>query len=213
MSEMVTCPSCSRPLRVPDDLLGQQVKCPVCNTAFLAELSGPAPLPPRPEPSPGPARGPRSERVASRFDEDDRPRRLAARREDEDRPRRSLSRRRDEDEEDEDRPRRSRRYLQPHRGGAILAMGILSFFMMPLILGPVAWIMGTTDLREMRAGRMDPEGMSQTNTGRICGMIVTILWTVLFLGGCVLFAILFMIGVLGSAAGASQAPAPPPRRF
>src|SRR5262249_44770268 len=91
------------------------------------------------------------------------------------------------------RRRRRRRYLAPHRGSLIMALGIISLFTLPLVLGPIAWIMGSNDLEEMRRGRMDPEGESNTNTGRICGMIGTILGGsirvlgVLFfcVGGCV----------------------------
>ena len=45
--------------------------------------------------------------------------------------------------------------LQEHRGQLILVLGILSFFVGGPILGLVAWIMGSNDLKEMRAGRMD----------------------------------------------------------
>lgn len=43
MPETIHCPQCNRVLRVPDDLLGQQVKCPVCSTTFTAEMGGPPP--------------------------------------------------------------------------------------------------------------------------------------------------------------------------
>src|SRR5205807_2768052 len=37
---MITdCPSCSRKLRVPDDLLGKQVKCPTCGHTFQANAA------------------------------------------------------------------------------------------------------------------------------------------------------------------------------
>jgi predicted Zn finger-like uncharacterized protein len=36
MSLVIRCPSCPRQLRVPDDLLGQQVKCPSCGAVFTA---------------------------------------------------------------------------------------------------------------------------------------------------------------------------------
>ena len=57
----------------------------------------------------------------------------------------------------------------------IMIMGILSFFVAGPILGPISWIMGRNDLIEMKAGRMDPEGESQTRAGMICGMISTIM--------------------------------------
>jgi hypothetical protein len=48
-----------------------------------------------------------------------------------------------------------------------------------LICGPfsvVAWIMASGDLRKMNEGIMDPRGRSNTNTGRIVGMVGTSLW-------------------------------------
>lgn len=36
MSSTISCPSCQRPLRVPEDLLGQAVKCPSCSHTFVA---------------------------------------------------------------------------------------------------------------------------------------------------------------------------------
>jgi hypothetical protein len=69
----------------------------------------------------------------------------------------------------------------------VLVLGILSLVLncacAGLILGPIAWIMGTSDLQEMRAGRMDPEGEALTNVGRICGMIGTLLQVVLLCCG------------------------------
>jgi hypothetical protein len=79
--------------------------------------------------------------------------------------------------EDEAKPARKRRKRrgQPHRGTLILVLGILSLVVLPFILGPIAWTMGTTDLKKMREGVMDREGEQNTNIGRTCGMIGTIL--------------------------------------
>lgn len=102
--------------------------------------------------------------------DEERPRR---RDEDEERPRRRWE---DDEEDAYDRPRRYRRRdWIPHRGGVILAFGVVALVMIPWIFGPIAWIMGNSDLQQMRAGTMDPEGESITNAGRICGMIATIL--------------------------------------
>jgi predicted Zn finger-like uncharacterized protein len=171
MSDTITCPSCQRTLRVPETLLGQLVKCPTCEQTFTATLDAEAAPPPRQE-APAPPR----ERYA---DEPPRPRRDE---DDDDRPRR--------DDDNYDRPRRRRRrYQQEHRGQLIMVLGILSFFVGGPILGLVAWIMGSNDLKEMRAGRMDPEGESQTNTGRICGMISTLLGGVVIVGCCSIYVI------------------------
>ena len=57
-----------------------------------------------------------------------------------------------------------------HRGTLILVFGILSFIVCPFF-GIASWVMGNTDLAEMDAGRMDPEGRGLTQAGKICGMV------------------------------------------
>jgi hypothetical protein len=167
---------------VTDELLGTSVKCPTCGEVFTADLNGSAPPPSAPR-------------------EEQRP--LAR------------SRRRASDEDDEDdrpsRRRRRSRYLQPHRGQMIMIMGILSFVVAGLILGPIAWIMGNNDLKEMREGRMDPSGESETNTGRICGMISTILHIAgLALCGIGMVFYFVIIAIFFAAAASSGPPGPGP---
>jgi len=80
--------------------------------------------------------------------------------------------------------------MKPHRGTVILVLGILGLVLcMPL--GIVAWIMGSADLKDMDAGTMDPSGRGNTNAGKICGMIATILAIV----GLVIGVLVFMLGV------------------
>ena len=43
------------------------------------------------------------------------------------------------------------------------------------IFSPFAWSMGASDLREMRAGRMDNSGYGMTQAGVVLGIIGTIL--------------------------------------
>jgi uncharacterized membrane protein YidH (DUF202 family) len=64
--------------------------------------------------------------------------------------------------------------LRPHRGGVVLALGILGIVVC-FICGIIAWVMGNNDLREMNAGTMDPSGRGLTQAGKICGMIGVIL--------------------------------------
>ena len=195
MPEIVTCPQCERKLKVPESLAGQSVKCPSCGATFTA-------TPMAAEPPPRPRRPPAGEDEA----EEPPARRAPARRrppeddyeDDEDRPRR----RRpayddDEDDEDDDRPRRRRRLrrdFMPHRGATVLTLGIISLVCLGIITGPIAWVMGSNDLKEIRAGRMDPEGEGTTRAGMICGMIATILNIL----GCVFYALIF------AAAGAGR---------
>jgi len=56
MPIQTTCPSCGRPLRVPDNLIGANVKCPGCQTTFLAgdPLPERYPMPAEPPPSESP---------------------------------------------------------------------------------------------------------------------------------------------------------------
>lgn len=39
-AEVISCPDCSRKLRVPENLLGQMVKCPGCGVTFTAPVNG-----------------------------------------------------------------------------------------------------------------------------------------------------------------------------
>jgi len=79
-----------------------------------------------------------------------------------------------------------KRPKRPHRGGMILAFGILSWFVpLGIILAIAAWVMGNGDLKAMRAGRMDPSGRGMTNAGMIIGIVrvgfVVLVLLVLFL--------------------------------
>src|SRR5262245_41841356 len=174
MPETIDCPKCQRKLRVPDELIGQAVQCPTCGAMFTATTA----------PSPGPAftqelpweqrareQGPPQPAPAREFERPD-----------------------PEDYDDWERRPRYRRDAQPHRGAMILTFGILSLVICGF-LGPVAWIMGNNDLREIRAGRMDREGEGLTQAGRICGMIATIFMVL----GCVFYCVIFGIAGMGGA--------------
>ena len=109
-------------------------------------------------------------------------------------------------DDDRDRARRVERgrrdAYSPHNGQTIMVLGILSFFMMPWVLGPVSFIMGYVDLKKIRRGEMDPEGESQTRTGMICGIISTILHAVILVAVVIILAFVFG-GVLCFGAAAS----------
>jgi predicted RNA-binding Zn-ribbon protein involved in translation (DUF1610 family) len=68
------------------------------------------------------------------------------------------------------RPSSRGRALAPHRGGLVLAFGILGWVVC-FGFGIAAWVMGNHDLREMDAGRMDPAGEGLTRAGKIIGIV------------------------------------------
>lgn len=219
-AELVSCPECKRKLRVPNDLVGKQVKCPTCGQTFTADPAEHSPPTPPPTADEKPARTSkvgrdeeedRSRRRAREDDDDDDEDRSRRRRalsgrddDDDDRPRRRSRYSRDDDDDDDDD--RRRRNVAPHRGGAVMTMGILGLVLtllpvvplVGLVLAIIAWVMGNTDLAEMRAGRMDRAGEGQTNGGRICGIIVVILHVV---GILLIFALCCAVGLGGAAGG------------
>jgi hypothetical protein len=169
MAEIVACPNCQRPLQIPESFRGQMVQCPDCQHSFEATAASSAVQ----------ASPPTSSSIASKpFDDAD------------DRPRTRRRRFEDDDEDDREPPRRRRRNFEPHRGTIILTLGILSIFIAPLILGTIAWILGNNDLRAIHEGRMDPEGESQTRTGRNIGMVMVCLYVL------ILIAVFGFVGIM-----------------
>ena len=88
-------------------------------------------------------------------------------------------------------------YLKPHRGGLILAFGLLTWIVGCPLFGIMAWVMGNQDLHEMAAGRMDPTGEGMTVAGKIIGMVQIILLGLVILGWCGFALILGGIAGLG----------------
>lgn len=62
------------------------------------------------------------------------------------------------------------RFQEQHRGGAILAMGIVSIFCCEII-SIVTIVMAVIDLQKMSAGTMDPSGRGLTIAGLVCAII------------------------------------------
>lgn len=85
--------------------------------------------------------------------------------------------------------------MKPHRGTLILVLGILGLVVCAPV-GIVAWLLGSGDLKEMDAGTMDPAGRSNTNAGKICGIIATVLMAV----GAVIGLIVFLVGFAAAVA-------------
>ncbi len=159
MAMTVVCPACSRKLNVPDHLVGELVKCPVCGQNFKVDVEH-EPTPEVQPVQPQPQAPPEVESL-------------------------------DKNEKDQDAPAWQfapgrRRDFEPHRGTLILVLGILSIILTGpgIILGLVAWIMGTGDLKAMRQGRMDPMGEATTKAGYVCGVIGTCLHLIGFCSCC-----------------------------
>jgi len=180
MPEIVSCPQCQRQLRVPDELLGQSVKCPSCGVTFAATVAAAQAPPPPPqwaEPAPqqqvsddprGPAASPPPDPGQHR-------------------PQQEWER----EAYDERRPA-FRADSAPHNGTLILVLGILSLAVCGL-LGPVAWVMGNNDLAAMREGRMDRTGEGSTQAGRICGMIASIMLIISCVLGVLWMGLMFTV--------------------
>jgi predicted Zn finger-like uncharacterized protein len=188
MSIIVDCPSCSRKLRVPEDLLGTRVKCPTCGGTFDAVAAPTEEVPPSPSATEVAALPPPESPSEPRPDAPPA----------EQPPRPDAS---EENEEDDDRPwerpyhRYMRRDSEPHRGGLILTLGIVSIVLAAMSIGAIgscsvvglplgiaAWVMGGRDLKKIRGNVMDPRGEGSTQAGWICGIVGTCLSTICGLG-------------------------------
>ena len=90
--------------------------------------------------------------------------------------------------------------VDPHRGVLILVLGILSLVICAL-LGPVAWLMGSSDIKAIDSGRMDPSGRGLTMGGMICGIVGTA-FLALFLLGFIVWIVFFVLLIGAAAAGA-----------
>ncbi len=87
--------------------------------------------------------------------------------------------------------------MKPHRGPAILALGIIGIVLC-FITGIIAWVMGSGDLREMKEGLRDPEGEGLTRAGVICGIVGTCLAVLALLWYIVVIVIIGASGGFGS---------------
>ena len=197
-----TCPGCGRKLQVGDEHAGKQARCPLCNEIY----SVPATSGPRGEGGDasqwrmrtpeGQTYGPVSKadldgwvaegRVSAdcMLSSDVNPNWVNA-----DAIYPALAEIRQQTPVTASRP--TERFVDGHRGGLILALGIISWVVGCPIFGICAWVMGSADLREMRAGRMDSSGTGLTQAGQIIGMLHALLTIVVI----VVFVFLLLLGV------------------
>jgi hypothetical protein len=141
------CTGCGQTLRVGDEHAGKKARCPACEAIVQVPLTG-SDMPPPAElgGSDAPYRGAKANPFADRAEPEANPYASPY------------------------APIGPRQYGSPHRGGLVLTFGILGIVCcMPL--GIAAWVMGASDLSEIRAGRMDPDGESMTRVGMILGIV------------------------------------------
>lgn len=184
MSIAIRCPNCKKSLTVPDEAVGKMASCPACQTAFAIAQ-------PAEEIIPTVIAAP-----AAAWDKES----LSERRKRAEKKRRARDDDGDEDEEEEesipepasppqptgpnpfaldnDQDDTTRPPWRPHRGGLILALGIVTIVSGCLPLAFVTISMANVDLIEMAAQRMDPEGRGQTKTGKMLAVISLLLMLV-----------------------------------
>ena len=162
MSIEFQCKQCQSLLRVPAEHAGKQAKCPKCESINMIPMATPgAPLgsPHAPIGSDSPTR---TQNTLS-----------AAKQQTSNNPYQSTV------------ATDGQQTMETHRGGLILAMGIIAIigcncFLIPGIL---AWVWGSGDLNKMKAGRMDRSGESLTMVGMILGITSTALAVLAIIGG------------------------------
>jgi hypothetical protein len=221
MPSITQCPGCSQKLRIPDNLLGQLGRCPICSVEFAL-----APIPGNPdEELPGPVASAGLQPIAAPIDvalehcpscgqmiptsANPCPRCGA------------------ELEEDEALPAGFvHRDCEPHRGTTVLTLGIISLVMVPTLccgtIGALSLIIGTSlgitaialgrrDLRMMREGSMDPAGYGPTHAGYVCGIVgVCLNGLMLLLGVLVVVFGFFFLQWFGKMAPRAAPPPPTP---
>jgi predicted Zn finger-like uncharacterized protein len=193
MTTVVACPACQQNLQVPPEQLGQEVRCPGCEHVFTAvdtavRSAGPPPLPP---PLPGgdiPVRDvvvedvpawekPSEDELEKPLEEDEAEKLERRRRKKEEKKARKLDT--SKGSIYSDLTRRQGKMLSEHRGPLVLILGILSIVFCGCSLlsigacacGYYAYQIGSHDLQEMYAGRMDRSGEAIVKVGRILGMV------------------------------------------
>jgi hypothetical protein len=77
---------------------------------------------------------------------------------------------------------------RPHRGGMILAFGLVGIFCC-IVFAILAWVMGASDLKDMKAGSMDRTGEGMTKAGWILGIVavaIHLLWLLVVLAAVII---------------------------
>jgi hypothetical protein len=91
----------------------------------------------------------------------------------------------------------------PGRGTMLLVLGILSIVCCAL-LGPVAWIMGKSDLAKIKSGEIAPEAEQMTKIGMILGIVGTVLLILNLIGGCIV-GIIQVLAIMAASSTKTKA--------
>lgn len=80
-------------------------------------------------------------------------------------------------------------FRRSHNGVTVLVLGILSlvigwFCMVGVILGPIAWAMGSSELSALKRGEIDPDAHGMIMAGYVLGIIGTCIWGLIGLLFC-----------------------------
>jgi hypothetical protein len=180
------CHGCSSILRVPDEHLGKQARCPKCQTLSLIEpdsgtdegwtgFESTADDAWLNRPDSTSDRAPSKNPFAGSPDLDDRPASSHAPRGNQRSPHQGNP------YQSTAAPGR-RQYTVAHRGGLILTLGVLSILCnVCFIPGILAWSLGNSDLQQMKAGAMDQTGEGLTRAGMVMGIVMTCLKPAMYL--------------------------------
>ncbi len=84
-------------------------------------------------------------------------------------------------------------YQEDSQATTVLVLGILSLVVCQ-ILGPIAWVMGNSELAGIDAGRRPPQNRGTAQAGRILGIIATVLMII----GVVFLFIFLIIALVAS---------------
>lgn len=192
MAIQTECPGCKRRLQVGEEYAGQQARCPVCGEIYT--VPGQASPAPTPASAPTPAgdewrmRTPEGQ-LYGPVSKEDLDRWVAEGRVTADCELQNAATA-DWRAADEyyavlrearpaatpvSEPSNRYRYTAPHRGTLVLVLGLLGWIVLCPLFGVAAWVMGSSDLREMRGGQMDPGGRGLTQAGMILGMIQSLI--------------------------------------
>lgn len=170
MPEQVRCPECNAPLRVPDNLLGKNVKCPKCQTTFIAEMD-------EPTERQNVVREPAPARRSRAMEETEEEELL-------------------EEEQEEERPRRRRRG-KPRSAAAMDAVAgpAISLMVVGVLDIPAAILYSVFQIFNFRfAGKMYSQG--QAPPGYAEGLVIGKAFAIAVIVLSILFGVLLLVGGL-----------------